>query len=298
MKKTGIFNLSLLSFILALFLALASCNSYNCEACQDKDPACSVCSSEQKLETEEPQVDPFTLNANAKVIRGSQCNNDTLIDALNILSNAGESLVGKKLTLSDDWYRGELVRHELEILVGHTNRPESVEAEDSLTYYDYMYKIVSPSCVVICGGSDESTLLAVEKFLSDCYGYKAGESNGELKTLNVGTSYEYKHEYKTAEVSLCGKKLDTYTIVYPDGDANAYSASLLRRELTKVSGVNLTMSPLSSFSGGDAIFVGCAQDGKHLYNTYGTNSYIVKYEKGASNAVIIDAKTGLNDGKL
>ena len=298
MKKSCILNLSILSLILALCLAFASCNSYNCDACQDKDPACSVCSSEQKLENEEPQVEPFTLTANAKVIRGSQCNTDTLIDALNTLRDAGESLVGQKLTLSDDWYRGELVRHELEILVGHTNRPESVAAEDSLTYYDYMYKIVSPSCVVICGGSDESTLLAVEKFLSDCYGYKAGESAGELKTLNVGTSYEYKHEYKTAKVSLCGETLSDYTIVYPDGDANAYSASLLRRELTKVSGVNLTMSPISSFNGGNAIFVGCAQDGKHLYNSFGTNAYIVKYEKGDSNTVIIDAKTGLNDGKV
>ena len=299
MKKTGILTLSILSLVLALCLAFAACNSYKCDACQDKDPSCSVCSSEQTLDETPPsaEVEPFTLSANAKVIRGSQCNTDTLIEAINTLSNAGESLVGKKLALTDDWYRGELVRHELEILVGHTNRPESVAAEDSLTYYDYMYKIVSPSCVVICGGSDESTLLAVEKFLSDCYGY-TGEGTGELKTLNVGTSYEYKHEYKTAKVSLCGEDLNSYTIVYSDGDANAYAASLLRRELTKVSGINLTMSPLSEFSEGHAIFVGCAQDGKHLYNSYGTNAYIVKYEKGASNTVIIDAKAGLNDGKV
>lgn len=296
MKK--ILNFSLSAFIILLCAVLVSCSSYDCDACKDKDPNCTVCSSTAAQGETPPELEYFTLTDKAKVIRGSESKADELINAINTLSEAGTSLVGKKLALADDWYRGELVRHEIEILVGHTNRPESVEAEESLTYYDYMYKIVSPSSVVICGGSDETTVLAVEKFLSDCYGYKAGEKGGEVKALEVGTTYVYKHEYKTAEVSLCGQKLDTYTIVYPDGDANAYSASLLRRELTKVSGVNLTMQSLSEFKGGDAIFVGSGTDGKHLYNSFGTNSYIVKYEKGTHNTVIIDAKTGLNNGAV
>lgn len=298
----------LFALLMAIVLTIQACTAYECSACKDSDPNCPVCaktgetagsaesSSETVTEESTAKTEYFSLSGNATVI--GSANNESLVmmGALNTMCDAGESLVGGALFMSNDWYRGELVRNDVEILIGYTNRPESIRAVESLAYYDYMYEVVSPGCVVICGGGDESTQWAVDRFLLDCYGYEAGVSGGELKEIPVGTTYVYRHTYETADVYLGGERLDSFTIVHPDDDTVAYAAFLLRSAVSRVSGARLALSTVEEFEGGNAIYLGCGRDGEHLFTKFDAKHYLLRYEGGEHQTVFIDGTTSIKNG--
>ncbi|MBQ7347600.1 MAG: phosphodiester glycosidase family protein [Clostridia bacterium] len=238
----------------------------------------------------------FSLNASAYGIISSQSNESTQITkAITLLRDASKALLGKSITTTDDWYRGELERYEVEILIGSTNRPESVAADADLTYYDYMYEVVSPNTVVICGGSDESTVFAVRKFLLDCYGYESGRSNGTLRDIPVGTSYVYRHAYGLTDFTLCKKSIDAYTIVHPNTLQGRNAAKSLQEQIEKISGKTLATVSTTDFSGKDAILIGCSDlNGSHLFANYGEYNYMIKLEQNEhGNVLIIDSTLSL-----
>lgn len=298
----------LFALLMAIVLTMQACTAYECSACKDSDPNCPVCAvtsgntgdsentSDAPTEeiTEKPEY--FSLTGDAIVVASANNESAVMMQALNAMCDAGERLVGSSLLLSNDWYRGELVRNDVEILIGYTNRPESIRAVESLAYYDYLYEVVSPGCVVICGGGDESTQWAVEKFLLDCYGYEADVSDGALREIPVGTSYVYRHTYETAEVYLGGERLDSFTIVHPDDDAVAYAAFLLRSAVSRVSGARLALSTVEAFDGGNAIYLGCGRDGEHLFTKFDAKHYLLRYESGDCQTVFIDGTTSIKNG--
>lgn len=244
--------------------------------------------------TEAPPVEEFfSLTADVRVLRPEGEISDDMLTAVKLMTNAGKALVDGGLVISEDWYRDELVRNEFEILLGRTNRPESEAAYQSLTYYDYMYEVISPNVVVICGGSDSATMKAVQKFLADCYSYRAGQT-GELKDVPVGTTYTYRHDYGLT-LTLCGKPIESYTIVHKDNSLHRNAAESLRGEIARACGINLPMATEQSYKSGNAILLGMKDvDGSHLYRDYGSYSMAIWQEQqGDATRVIADSTANI-----
>ena len=285
--------LTLIISIIFIVNALSSCSSYACNVCKDKDPNCKECSVEVPIEAKY-----FNLNKNVRVVCRLESISEKLSEALSLMVNAGSTLIGQKLSSADDWTYDDNIRYDYEIIIGNSNRPESKKLFDSLAYHDYAYKVVSESCVVICGGSDESTLKAVKKFLVDSYGYTEGKNGGEAKPLKVGTTFRYNHIYPELSLLLCDKDIEDYTIVYNGSYADYYSASILKSEISRVCKARLPIVPMNEFEGGDAIYVGIDENGGHIYDSYLKNSYAVRYTSANHTSIVIDSGQGIRDGSV
>ena len=230
-----------------------------------------------------PQDDPveyFTLDATAyAIVPEADVEDENISAAIKLLSNACEKLTGAPIKTADDWYRDELVRYDVEILIGSTNRPESAAAAD-LKYHDYFYEVVSTGVVAIYGGSTEATLAAVEQFLKDCYGYEQGVSAGETKDIPVGTSLNYEYSYRVDELTICGEDIESFTIVHNDNATGRTISSQLRQDIRITCGIDLSTTKRNDYKGGNAIFLGMATpEGKHADLDYGESSFSVNCEE-------------------
>ena len=151
----------------------------------------------------------------------------------------------ENITIGDDWYRsGEaLPEKALEILIGATNRPESVEVMSELLASDFAIKYFPESGrLVICGGSDEATAKAMDHFLEFCY------ENGEIAT---SLSYFSAGQYAVSECILGGAPIEEYTIVIP-ANANAdekYAAELITSTVLEKTGKSIKTVKPSDASG-------------------------------------------------
>lgn len=275
----------LLISVLCLLLVLLL--SVSCENGKTNEP---IDTTTTTTGTEEVFVLDRTAYA---VIPADDANSDDIKLALRYLTNATEGFFDRPVRTSDDWYRGEMVRFDVEILIGETNRPESIAAAESLSYLDYCYEVVSPTVVVVCGGSDEATRLAMERFLKDCYGYQYEKEVGACCEIPVGTSFLYKHDYTVKSFSLCGSPIDSYSIVHTKAMRNG--AMQLQDEIQRICGVELPLVVNTNYQSGNAIFVGMAKtDGSHADRNYGKLTYAVTLEKsGNDNRLFIDSSVAI-----
>ena len=234
-------------------------------------------------ETESPS---FSLTADYKLVRPDDSDSSE-VAAIQLLSRGLESAMGFKLPMTTDFTKkgAEVVPNEYEILVGATNRADSVAARESLTYYDWTYKIVSENVIVICGGSPESTVTAVENFLKDIFGYtedKNGKvtSEGTAAELKAGQNQLYTNGYPITSLKLGEREISEYSIV--DATKNGKNIDLIIQGISKVCGVNLKTVPIADYKGGPAIFYGCGKpDGSHGDQKYfATNRYFITESDG------------------
>ena len=286
--KTNAFCCRLLLSALSLLLAAGCLTSCGGSAVQETLAAPETTSAVTTTETEAPQ-EFFKLTGEVCVVRPEGAISDDLLTAVKLMTSAGKALVGG-VNVIEDWYRDELVRNEFEILLGVTNRPESGDAYAQLTYHDYMYEVVSPGVVVICGGSDGATVKAAQKFLMDCYGYRAGQA-GELKDIPVGTTYTYRHDYGLT-LTLCGKPIEDFLIVHKDNKLHREAAEFLRGQLSRMTGCLLPLVTAEEFQGGNAILLGMAdRDGSHLRKDYGSYSMALYYQPHVNTVHVIADST-------
>lgn len=234
-------------------------------------------------ETESPS---FSLTADYKLVRPDDSDSSE-VTAIQLLSRGLESAMGFKLQMTTDFTKkgAEVVPNEYEILVGATNRADSVAARESLTYYDWTYKIVSENVIVICGGSPESTVTAVENFLKDIFGYvedRDGKvtSKGAAAELRAGQDFLYNNGYPITSLKLGEREISEYSIV--DATKNGKNIDLIIQGISKVCGVNLETVPIADYKGGPAIFYGCGKpDGSHGDQKYfATNRYFITEADG------------------
>ncbi len=233
--------------------------------------------SDEKKEKEEY----FVLNSSAYAIAGEDSiSNSRIREALQAINGACETFCGESLHISDDWYRDVMERHDVEVLVGLTNRPESISVAENLTYLDYSYEVLSPNVVVICGGGEEATRNAVNRFLSDCYGYEHKKSAGQMRKIPVGTSYAYRHEYTVKSVQLCNGSIDSYSIVCKSSSEDVSAAVSLRQAFARICGLSLPILTVGEYREGNAIFVGMGStDGAHANRNYGETTYAAFLEE-------------------
>lgn len=245
--------------------------------------------------TEAPETEAlgFTLTAEYNLVRPDESDDDE-VKALQILKRGIESACGLRLPMATDFTRkgAEVVPNEFEILVGATNRADSISARESLAYYDWTYNIVSENVIVICGGSPESTVTAVKSFLKDIFGYEEDAdgnviSKGNGTELKIGTNSLYNNGYPVTSLKLGEREISEYSIV--DASKNGKGIETIVQGISRVCGINLPIVPIAEYKGGPAIFYGCGKEGggngEHDYFT--NNRYFITESDGN---VFIDFK--------
>ncbi len=246
--------------------------------------------------TEAPETEApgFNLHADFKLCRPDEAA-DEEVAAMQLLSRGLESTFGFRFSMSTDFTKkgAEVKPAEFEILIGQTNRADSVSALEDLTYYDWTYKIVSENVIVICGGSPEATVTAAKSFLKDLFGYEE-DADGKVLTagsaseLKIGTEFLYTKGYPITSLKLGDREITEYSIV--DATKNGKNTELIVQGISRVCGVNLPVVPLAEYNGGPAIFFGCGKtDGNHGEHEYFVSArYFITESDGN---IFIDFKT-------
>lgn len=149
MKK--ILTLCLSALLLLTSIPLSACQS-------EKSPETSTISIVKDAATE------------YKIIRPQSAGRDSEVrEAALLLRDLVKTATGVDMTRTDDYYNEgdaaavEALKTSKEILIGETNRPESVAALEGLAFNEYIIK-VDGSKIVIVGACDTATLQAVEYF--------------------------------------------------------------------------------------------------------------------------------------
>lgn len=283
-------NIRLISLFLLLSLLLSAV------ACT-QTPAEDEITTEGQAETTTPETEQlsFSITADYKLLRPDESAQGE-IDALKLLSRGIKSVHGFSCQMLTDFKKPseELKRNEFEILVGATNRPESAELAESLSYYDWAYKVVSENIIVICGGSPEATFSAVEAFLEDLFGYKENAkteevvSAGSTAELSASISKAYAHDYKGASIKIGDRDISEYSIVLSKEKLSGVDTIALN--ISRITGKNVPIVQIADYKGGPAIFFGCKKaDGSHHdVEPYGTYRYFIGEDNGN---LYVDFKT-------
>lgn len=249
------------------------------------------------ITTQTPETEPigFNITADYKLVRPDIA--DKLeIEALQLLSRGIKSVYGFSCYMVTDFKKPteELKRNEFEILIGETNRDESIALSEGLAYYDWEYRVYNKNVIAICGGSPESTYNAVADFLFKTFGYKEDPETQEV--ISAGT-------VKELDNSICGSQTGVYPVTaLKIGERNISEYSIVTKSLkysgindivysiSRLCGVNLPVVELESYKGGPAIFLGCGKtDGSNTdADAYGRYRYFIT-ENGGN--IFIDFKT-------
>ncbi len=129
-----------------------------------------------------------------------------LIAAVRELKAAILEKTGYSLEIKTDYVSWADVPNEYEILIGNTNRDES-QQNKVVKVNDYAI-LTAGKKWVISGGSDDGTVLAITYFISNCMSV--------LFDVPKDYSYHYEGSYPVKSLTLCGKDISEYIMVYSD----------------------------------------------------------------------------------
>ena len=233
----------ILSLILALLMVVATL-----AACKPEEQP-----DEEILEEEDPGI---TLNlidegiTEYVLVRDYKASN-AIINAVNSMVDSIKSNIGATITIKECFNDLEDepldVVTEKEILIGMTNRPESVEALEGLRSKDYTISNHGTK-LVIGGGGEEGTIAAITRFLNDFIaeqGDRFAVKNGEYQNLIVTPAMEvnYTGNYSYSSVSMLGVSLGSYGLIYPKQADNSLEckniAAQIAAHVAKESGYEL-----------------------------------------------------------
>ncbi len=199
-----------LLFIAAILCcgALASCTSGGDVPADTTSPA----------ETEVP-LNGIELSAlgQYRIIYAEKADS-TVYGAASALSQALTDKVGVNIPLSDDFYREGVPGYSIEkeeILIGVTNRPETAEFLSGMKMNDYGYAVINGK-LVIAGRSSDTTRSAFDLF---CTEVLDGLSADSKFFVTDGTRSVKSGDYAVDDLTLCGKSIADFTVVYDKDEA-------------------------------------------------------------------------------
>ena len=162
-----------------------------------------------------------------------------VVDAAVSLRTMLINSLGSDLTLKSDLH-SETVQalkiREFEILLGNCDRDETRQFMADLKYNDYGYAMIGKK-LVICGGSDEATLKALDAFVLDILQKQEGDIffDGSVSLMIRGT-------YDIDTMTLQGSDISEYAIVYKNRNENAKAlANAVRDRISQTSGITLNV---------------------------------------------------------
>ena len=142
------------------------------------------------------------------IIRGDLCSDEEK-KALVAFRDTVNKNLGVNLSALTDWVGEGQEEREKEILIGDTNRKESINAREGLGYNDFVIKKIG-SKLVIAGGSGISTIAAVDYFIENYIDiYQSTLSYPEK-------GYLYKQTYLVSSVTIDGKPISEYRLYTSD----------------------------------------------------------------------------------
>lgn len=165
-----------------------------------------------------------------------------IVRAARSLASALKNYTGADIRDQDDYLAKDAAAPEYEILVGQTNRSESIETCKALGSGEYTVRAVGKKLVIV-GGNDNGTVNAedyfVEKILKKTAGLSAGTTDGTL-IFTSEQDYTLRSKYNIRSLTLNGVSLSSYRMVIPaEGSLEGYFAKLLKRHLTNYAGINM-----------------------------------------------------------
>ncbi len=183
----------------------------------------------------DPEIIDALLNIDAKysVIYYDDCS-DEIKAAAKALKEALDTVTGESITFKGDSLVGDSQPGQYEILIGQTNREESVNALATIKYNDYTV-IASGDKLVIAAYSDEKLVEALE--------YVKGifeSSTGSVK-FKEEDQKTVKAEYKFDQIKFGETPLEGYSIIISakaSGIIKSY-ADKLQKAVLEYSGVLL-----------------------------------------------------------
>lgn len=253
----------ILFLMLALIISASSCNKKppdendtDSKASEATDPAKSESESE-KDDSEPSGSGTLTINAeNASeytLIRDDLAN-DTLKSAITGLRTLFTKK-GFEIGYQSDYAKSDadIPTNTKEILVGKTNRAESIEFAKKLKKNDYVIAVKN-SRIIILGGSEESTLKAIEYFENKYLYTKDSSISLEAKDSIV---FSYSYQYKISELTFNGTPISEFTIVRPtvSNALSNYAADVLKNAIAEYSGVELSIVTEKKATDGKNIYI-------------------------------------------
>ena len=220
--------------IIALCLLFNSCG----ENKQSEVTDTSATSTTEAGNTEETLPEGAVSLEGYSIVRSIKTEND-VYNACKEASAAIAALTGTAPEINVDYIKGVAVgdtvsTEDKEILVGCTNRIESVNACDALNGdYDYSISVVGAK-IVIAGNTDTALCAALRVFCSELESCTGGYITDEM---SVSRSYKDEND---PVYRLCTE----YTIINPEGlegDIAVLCATTVRDELKKMTGVKMTV---------------------------------------------------------
>ncbi len=178
-----------------------------------------------------------------------------------------------------------------EILIGNTNRTQSQIAASSLLNLDYTVKY-NDGNVVICGGSEEATVNAVNYVIENY-------TSGNLTKL---LDYTYRHEYSIKSLKVSGVDIKSFNVI---STATDESYDLLKNDFARRF-TELTGYQLREEAGALNVMLKC--DSSPSPDTYlikvatgditicGANAYAIREATDVFLNTVLRTKTTLSDG--
>ena len=210
------FNTRLIAALLAMLFVLAAFSG--CKVPSPDVPGDSYTETTTGTTDDTPPQEIAITKENSKeyaFIRSWKASDKlktTLADNFRPLMEKLKDDKGKSLSISDDWVDDEnnIPASAKEIVVGETNRPDGKRLFSSLREKDYLIKYENGR-VFILGGSDESTLTALDRFFNEFVDKESGEVHFTDK-LDI----LMKYDYPIASISIDGVSISEYTLVVPE----------------------------------------------------------------------------------
>ena len=236
-----------LTRILSLLLALLTVASLLC-ACKPDDET----PSEEPVPEEPAATTSLSLIVNGEtdyvLVRDYQASEE-VISAVQALASSIQKNIGATVQIKECFNNREEesdVRSNKEILIGMTNREESINTLSTMRSEDYTI-CEKNGKVVIGGGGDAGTLTAITRFINDFvveqgnpFAVKQGAKQNLIfssdKTINEIGTYSYTSAH------IMGASLDNFGIIYPknkDSEACKSFANDLSAYISDQSGYEL-----------------------------------------------------------
>lgn len=158
-------------------------------------------------DSDSDKIETFVLSDLSEYnILSSDLSSATEKEALVYLRTAIEKGLGIKLNTTTDWLDENHKESEKEILIGETNRKESVSSLKGLGNSDFVVKMVG-SKLVILGGSDKATMAAVQYVVDNCI-------DVFRTTLNIpsGKGYKYTQTFLFNKLTIGGNDISEYKL--------------------------------------------------------------------------------------
>lgn len=153
------------------------------------------------------------------VIRGEKASEDVVQAAAKLRRHINSLLEDSKIDIKDDWVKGGVITDEIansyEILVGHTNRPESSEALRGVDDTSFVIKVIGNK-IVINAQKTSILLSAIEYFSSECMNISDGN-------LLLAENYCYMSE-PVPQVVFIKNNQHNINVVYLDSLDNSVNS--------------------------------------------------------------------------